>query len=101
VTYSDHLIASKELAMHVCVAQAPAGKVNNVIREKCLLAFKTRGTIWSCLQSDTSAQRHSTSEIRGDLQKMKTDEQSTTPLNEMLICSICLTTDSYEMLEEQ
>ena len=27
------------------------------------------------------------------LRKMKTDEQST-PLNEMLICSICLTTDT-------
>ena len=31
--------------------------------------------------------------INGMLRKMKTDEQST-PLNEMLICSICLTTDT-------
>ena len=30
--------------------------------------------------------------INGMLRKMKTDEQNT-PLNEMLICSICLTTD--------
>ena len=30
--------------------------------------------------------------INGMLPKMKTDEQNT-PLNEMLICSICLTTD--------
>ena len=31
----------------------------------------------------------------GMLRKMKTDEQNT-PLNEMLICSICLTTDSFQ-----
>jgi hypothetical protein len=31
--------------------------------------------------------------INGMLRKMKTVEQST-PLNEMLICSICLTTDT-------
>jgi len=30
--------------------------------------------------------------INGMLRKMKTDEQNT-PLNELLICSICLTTD--------
>ena len=27
-----HLIAGKELSMHVCVAQAPAGKVNSAIQ---------------------------------------------------------------------
>jgi len=31
--------------------------------------------------------------INGMLRKMKINEQNT-PLNEMLICSICLTTDS-------
>jgi len=34
--------------------------------------------------------------INDMLRKMKTDEQNT-PLNEMLIYSICLTTDTFEI----
>ena len=55
--------------MHVCVAQAPAGKANSLGK----------------------AQQNVVCIINGMLRKMKTDEQNT-PLTEMLICSICLTT---------
>jgi len=38
--------AGKELSIHVCLSQAPAGKVNSVIRAKCLLRLNLSGAKW-------------------------------------------------------